>query len=300
MTRAFYEIKENMKKMIDRNDHLYDRVERVYSTLAEMYLHHKADVCMISFPKCGRTWLRLMMGKYIQRYYELDDASKEEILELRPLSSYDKKVPNIRVTHDDDPQFKKPDKIEEDKIKYKNKKIIFLVRDPRDVVVSLYYQFLKRRDLIEKMEISDFIKREEGSLKSIIKFYNVWWENKHVPEDFLKIRYENLHTEIYEENRFDELKKALRFIGFDDIDDELVEYVSEYAAFDNMRKMEEEEEFESDKSDKNRLSPADKEDEQSYKTRKGKVGGYRDDCDEEDMKYMDELIEKRLYDAYDY
>lgn len=286
-----------MKKMLEKNDILYEKVESVYSTLAEMYLHHHANICLISFPKCGRTWLRLMIGKYIQEYYGLDDASKEEILELRPLSSYDPRIPNIIVTHDDDPQFKTPDEIEKDKTKYKNKRIIFLVRDPRDVVVSLYYQFTKRRDLIESMDMSGFIRRERGGLKSIISFYNVWLENKHVPEDFLIIKYENLHREIYEENRFEELKKALRFIGFDDIDEELVGYVSEYAAFDNMRKMEKEEEFESDKT---RLSPADKEDEQSYKTRKGKVGGYKDDCEEEDLKYMDELIEKRLDDHYDY
>lgn len=297
MKRGFYKIKKNMKKIIQKDDILYNKVENIYVNLLEIYLHHHADIYLISFPKCGRTWLRLMIGKYIQEYYGLDSASKGEILELRPLSTYNADIPNIRVTHDDNPQFKRPDEIERNKAKYKNKKIIFLVRDPRDVVVSLYYQFLKRRDLIKKMDISDFIRREKGSLKSIIKFYNIWAENKSVPEGFLKIRYENLHREIYEENKFEELKKALRFIGFNNIDSELVEYVSNYATFDNMRKMEEEEEFESDKE---RLSPGDKEDEQSYKTRKGQVGGYKDDCDEEDLKYLDEIIEKRLDDYYHY
>ena len=36
----------------------------------------KADVCFVSFPKTGRTWLRVMLIRYLQLYYNLPDKFK--------------------------------------------------------------------------------------------------------------------------------------------------------------------------------------------------------------------------------
>jgi len=293
-------MRENVKNLLRKNEHIYKIAYSLYnlpSSISELYSHYKADYYLISFPKCGRTWLRLMMGKYFQKHYKIDEAPKADILEVTPLSNYNSQIPMIRITHDDNPHLKSPDKIENNKSKYKTKKVIFLTRDPRDVVVSLYHQFLKREKRMEKMPLSDFIKREKGSLKSIIKFYNIWYYSNEAPKNFLEVKYENLHKEIYKENRYDELKKVLKFIGFDEIDNELLKYVAEFAAFDNMREMEEKEEFDSEAK---RLSPIDKNDEQSYKTRKGKVGGFKEECSEKDIKYMDKYIENNLDDHFPY
>ena len=129
---------ENLRR-IKRNNRLINGIVTYYydkkPVVREKYLHFGADLYIISFPKCGRTWLRLIIGKYIQECYGLKDVPKSEILELTPLSRYKRKIPTIRVTHDDDPHKKIPKDIETNKKKYRRKKIIFMVRDPRDVIV---------------------------------------------------------------------------------------------------------------------------------------------------------------------
>ena len=267
------------------------------SRVEESYRHHKTDCYLISFPKCGRTWLRLIIGKYIEERFKLQSVPKADILELTPLSKYNSEIPLIQVTHDDRPDLKKPAEIEKNKKKYRKKKVLFLVRDPRDVVVSQYFQLLKRERKIEEIGISEFIRLEKGSLNSIIRFYNVWYENREIPKDFLIVKYEDLHTQFYKEKRLDELTRILKYIGFEHVDMALLSLIAKYAAFDNMKKLERRGEFESEYK---RLNPIDEDDDESYKTRRGKIGGYHDYCDKKDIVYMDRLIEEDLNDYYQY
>ncbi len=64
------------------------------------------------------------------------------------------------------------------------------MRDPRDVVVSNYFQFVKRGDG-ERIgdafagSLSEFLHHDRGSLKSIVTFYNVWARNRAVPKAFM-------------------------------------------------------------------------------------------------------------------
>ncbi len=300
MTSLKKHIKENLRK----NRTLYDLASKVIhlpTTLHELrkerYEHNQADYYIISFPKCGRTWLRLMIGKYLVGEYQLKGIPNADILELTPLSCHDENIPTIRVTHDDEPQLKTPEEIKENKRRYRKKEVIFLVRDPRDVVVSLYFQFLKREKRIKDVSLGEFIRRERGSLKSVIRFYNIWYENKDVPKDFLLVKYENLHSDIYRKNKYDELKRVLRFIGVKEIGNKILSDVVEATTFERMRKMEQKGVF---SSGQKRLVPINHQDEESYKTRKGKIGGYIDNCTEEDIKYMDDLIKNELNSYYGY
>src|SRR4029453_19659643 len=69
-----------------------------------------------------------------------------------------------------------------------------------------------------------------------------------------------------------ELRRVLDFMGLAAITDAEVEEAVEYASFGNMRKIESGEEVKSFK-----LKAGDVNDPNSYKVRRGKVGGYRDD-----------------------
>ncbi|MFW6009253.1 MAG: sulfotransferase domain-containing protein, partial [archaeon] len=168
------------------------------------------------------------------------------------------------------------------------KKIIFLVRDPRDVVISLYFQMKKRRDKFDG-SLEDFIFRKKGSIDSIIKFYNIWKKNRGIPKDFLLIRYEDMHKDTKKE-----LDKTLKFIGLK-VDDKLISEAVEFAKFDNMRKMEKKNKYNS-----SRLKPGEKNDIESYKTRKGKVGGYKDYLSEKQICYINEKIKNKLSNFFEY
>src|SRR5262245_55186961 len=40
----------------------------------EVQEFHRAQACIVSFPKCGRTWLRVMVGKALCDRYGLDES----------------------------------------------------------------------------------------------------------------------------------------------------------------------------------------------------------------------------------
>ena len=44
----------------------------------------RADVLMTSFPKCGRTWLRLMIGSALQQHFHVQS---QRLLMLEPLAA---------------------------------------------------------------------------------------------------------------------------------------------------------------------------------------------------------------------
>src|SRR5688572_7569791 len=64
-----------------------------------------ADVFLISYPKCGRTWLRVMLEKTLQLHFdcpEIDLVKSNFSIPPKP------GIPIIRVAHDDNPHFKVP------------------------------------------------------------------------------------------------------------------------------------------------------------------------------------------------
>ena len=69
-----------------------------------------------------------------------------------------------------------------------------MVRDPRDVLVSSYFQKKKRRNKYNG-ELFDYVHEEVGSLESLLRFYNIWARNRHIPKDFLLVRYEDMHED---------------------------------------------------------------------------------------------------------
>jgi hypothetical protein len=245
----------------------------------------KADVCLVSYPKCGRTWLRLMIGKALQLHFDLPESN---LLDLYQLADIHSGIPKILVTHDDDPD-KEPERLFTSKLLYKDVKVIFLVRDPRDVVVSRYFQVTKRRQTYDG-SLQDFLYKAGGSLDTIIRFHEIWAANHHVPQAFLMVRYEDMSA-----NPAHELRRVLNFIGLEQISDEIVDQVVAYCAFENMRKLEAERRFNTEK-----LQPISEDDENSYKTRKGKIGGYTEYFNEQEIKFLNQRLRESALNFYGY
>lgn len=245
--------------------------------------HRRTEVYFLSYPKAGRTWLRLLVGKALVDELALDGASP---MELSDLHRHSPQVPRMRVTHDDDPQMKRPDEVERDKSRYAGKSVVFLVRNPRDVVISYYFQASKRRDRFAGSP-SEFLRHPVGSLDTILTYYNVWADSRAVPGRFCLVRYEDLHRDAA-----GQLERVLATLGRAPRR-EVIEGAVEYARFDNMRALEKKNAFGSA-----RLRPGDQADPESWKTRKGKVGGYREYLTAEDIDWMNARIRERLSPTY--
>ena len=81
------------------------------------YRRMRTDVYLVSFPKCGRTWLRVMIGRVLQLQYDLPPDA--DLVELHRLAELDARVPCIVATHDDEAQWKPPEAVEVDKSRYR-------------------------------------------------------------------------------------------------------------------------------------------------------------------------------------
>lgn len=261
--------------------------------LRRWYAHRRADVYLISYPKCGRTWLRLMIGRAIVTHYSL--PQNEDLLLLRWKSSPHPDLPMITVVHEDRPMLKTPQELETSKEKFRDKKVIFLARDPRDVIVSSYFEMKKRGELfgenpyedrkaVFKGELSEFIDQTRGGFDTILRYYNIWAASRDIPQGFLMVRYEDMKR-----NPARELRKVLDFLGLGPVGDDTLQEAVRYASFENMRKMEREGNFQSGV-----LNPAQRSDEDSYKTRKGKIGGYTDYLTEDQIQRLSNKMQKDL------
>jgi hypothetical protein len=272
---------------------LADRLP-IVGDLRRRYNAGLVDVFIISFPKCGRTWLRLMLSKACQLHFGID--IDVQVLDFRYLYNQYSQIPKIAINHDDNPHYKHPDEIVTDKSFYRGKNVIFLVRDPRDVLVSLYFEHTKRRGFLYgkgkayQGDMSSFIQRRQGSLSSLIRFYNVWAANRHVPAKFMLLRYEDLHVDPSEQFR-----RILEFINLPQISGQVVAEVVELTRFENVQRMERQ-----DASRLGILKPGDKADPESYKARRGIVGGYVDYLSKEDIDYINQQLKDHLDPYYGY
>ncbi len=247
--------------------------------LQEYKKHLQTKVYCISFPKSGRTWLRAMIGKALCEKYKLQDE-----LIFRPAAlSKSAGILQSQWSHDGSANrdMHHWQDLKTTKRRYHNKKVLFLMRDPRDVVISCYFQATKRIRVFEG-NISDFIRSPNFGIKKIIIFNNIWLNNLEVPKESLLIRYEEMH-----ENPAKTLREALRFLGAEKIQEEYIQSAVDFSRFENMKQLEEKALF-----DSKILKPGQSDDEESFKVRKGKVGGYFDYLSEADCHYLNDILDK--------
>ncbi|MWV28144.1 sulfotransferase domain-containing protein [Aurantiacibacter rhizosphaerae] len=238
------------------------------------------DGYVLSYPKSGRTWFRTMFGSMACSQFGLKVDNPMELQHFWKLSS---DIPNIGFTHDDYPNLKFGHEVEVNKAHYRRKKVLLLTRDPRDVLVSYYFDAKNRMKVID-CDISTYLHQEKGSIDAVVAFYNAWARARHVPRDFLWVTYEDMHRDPGKV-----IADSAKFFGLPDPSDELLNKVVEDASFRNMRNAEMKDSFNHE-----RLRPADPSNPESFKVRRGKVGGYVDYFSDEDIAYIDDYIDQHL------
>ncbi len=255
----------------------------------ELKEYKNADIVFLSIGKSGRTWLRVLINKYLSLHYNLPFG-------LNNLNLLNSDIPSIVYTHEAWMHFSEATLSQRAVGKYlipdrilSKKRIILLARDPRDIVVSLYYHKTKRARKKVQCTMSEFIKHKKFGIHNIIFVMNLWRKRlKNHPACLLT------HYEAFKKDPLSELIRVIEFIGIKAIDRQKAEEAVAFGDFTNMKRMEERGEFGS-----SILSPADASDPDSYKVRKGKVGGYKQYFNEADLGYLDNALNK-LDDYYMY
>ncbi len=248
-----------------------------------------ADVVLVAYAKSGRTWLSVMISHIAHQKF---GTPVDELISSSDFRRKYPQVPKFFLTADN---FISPSMSEQVLIDlYKARKVILLVRDPRDIVVSLYYELSKRSspltravfevpESLSEMTLFDFVRDERAGLPRVIDWLNRWQQLiAEIPQG-LFISYEDLraHTPRV-------FRSVTELIGWECSADE-IQAAIDFAAFDKLKALERQHFFQS-----GRMRPGNTGDPNSYKVRRGKVGGYRDYFTPEQIAWIDTLMAERL------
>jgi hypothetical protein len=166
---------------------------------------------------------------------------------------------------------------------------LFLLRDPKDLLVSSYHQYKYRPAKKEAPEVgtfSGFLRCEVGATK-IVKCYNEWydvWEKDSISG-----------VEFYEDMVADptgEFSDLMDWFGEAYNPAQLAEVIR-FGEFENLRRLSKEQYF-----SVAHLNAIDPDDERTYKFRVGKVGRGDALIPEEDREYVEQLFSEIKWSRY--
>lgn len=242
------------------------------------------DAIVVSIPKSGRTWVRAFLCAYYCKRAGIPFT-------LEPNTAGISNVPRIIYSHDLFEQRTKADLWGKIRGKYlvpaselRRAKIILLARDPRDAFVSHYVQLVRRSadtpNELKQKSLSELLHDEAFGIRAIVETMNRWLKEFGPRKNFLLVSYEALRAEP--DKKFRELLAALHEVS-PDVD--AFAHALAFSDFENMKKLEAAGAF-----DSKILKPGDVTDPESFKVRRGKIGGYREYLSEEDQRYAAEML----------
>lgn len=239
------------------------------------------DGVLVSYPKSGRTWLRFALSCYFARAASLDLApdlsTTFRVLPnldrdpLRGLPAFgfadDPAIPLIAVSH-------RP----YDRTLFQDRPVIFLLRDPRDVVVSSYFHATRHKHRYQG-SLQSFIRDPEVGLADLLRYLNGWATG---------LTGHPHHVVTYEAMTADPaaaIRGILIFLGLACDEGALIHAV-EASRFDVMRKTEQRSGIPGHEYDRD--------DTESLRMRKGKAGGFRDYLDKDDIAFIETTCSTEL------
>lgn len=246
------------------------------------------DGFLISYPKSGRTWLQRIMVEAAMEVYQI----KGPVKDIYDLQSHIPAFPKIVSTHAgscweeklriwDDQEIGRLD----DKA-FLQKKVVHMIRDPRDVLVSQYYH-MKFRTNISSIQKKHLIESRIIGLKKQIAFLNKWQQyGLTYPKHVLLVSYEEL-----QEAPLPILVEIADFWKLG-LSKEALEKGKERAAFNRMRA----------KENAKTLTPwnytPQTSNRHSYHARSGKTGEYHSFFSEAEKERINQILINNLNQAY--
>jgi hypothetical protein len=279
-------------------------LRRRYLAGLELAKAERASLIIIGHPKSGNTWLKVMISRLYQVRYGLP---ADRLINTDELALKHPEVPRLAATngyYSYEGAVGQALSPEAPDSPLKHKPVILIARDPRDIAVSWFYQFTKRQSAAKQELINhfiehpidrrtvgmwDFVRHSAIGLPCLVDFLNEWARRiDELPNGHI-IRYEDLRAQPARV-----LKQVTEIMGEDFSDEEIAGAV-EWASFENLRKMEASGFF---KQGGMRLRNRD--DETTFKVRRGKVGGFRDDFTPEQVAELEEIVATRLSPRFGY
>ena len=184
------------------------------------------DTFLVSYPKSGNTWLRFLVANFVQA----DPAVT--------LLDADKMIPSVHGRAKKHFNAMLPPRIIKSHYPFHPayRRVVYVVRDPRDVVMSQYHYQIKRGVLEPGASVQPFVSR---FLAGDVCPYGSWGEHvgswlaaRKQDPNFLLVRYEDMLKQIDEE-----ATRVARFIDLP-MDPERIAQAIERSSVESMRNLE--------------------------------------------------------------
>ena len=240
-----------------------------------------ADGFMASFPKSGRTWLRFILANYLNRLHALGlDLDLRSMFGLIPNDVLDPErgvgayayrnrpdVPFLVMTHGG-PR----------RLLLGRRPVLLLLREPKDTLVS-YYFHLARRNRDVAQDLDAYLRSDEHGTPALCRYCNDWAEGIERRPGML-LGYERLRAEP--DNA---VAAVLDFFGIP-VHPGFLDEAIEASSFEAMRRIEVAGGMPGRRYDRS--------DQESLRVRRGKIGGYADYLEPEQIAYVDRTCASML------
>ena len=252
----------------------------------------EADAFVVSIQKSGRTWVRVFLTAYFSEWQKKNFSPDAQAAAAAG-------TPVLCYTHDLW-EHKAKERLGE-RLRGKwlipredadHKPILLVVRDPRDVMVSLFFHLKKRTGTFDG-DLSALLRHPVFGVKRVVAIMNRWLDEWS--------EHQRLHLLRYEDARRDPaatFSGAIRFLlPTVALDEYALGRAVEISSFENMRRLEMGGKDAEGRElviglNREALRPKNAADPDSYKVRRGKVGGYADYLSAEDIAYLGTALEK--------
>jgi hypothetical protein len=264
----------------------------------------RANFLIIGHPKSGNTWLKVMLSRLYQLRYGLPES---KLINTDEFARKFPAIPRLAATNAYYSYEGEVGKLLEEGAPdnpLRHKPVLFLARHPIDIAVSWYHQFTKRQSRAKQELINhsishpidrrtvdfwDFVRHSDIGLPFLIDYQNSWARNVRALPRGLVVRYEDLRAEPVAT-----LAGILAHVGESFSEEEIREAVT-WGSFDNLQKLETSGTFR-----QGGMKLVNAGDPSTYKVRRGKVGGYREDFPPDQVAELEALVRERIDPALGY
>jgi len=244
------------------------------------------DIIILSIPKSGRTWVRTFLSAYFS-----DKVGRQFSLGITDHRTPG--IPRIIYSHDRFEHRTKGSAWDRLRGKYlipagqiRRAPMILLARDPRDAFVSYFIQLTRRNpatpDRLRRTTADALLRHSRFGIVTMVEVMNAWADEFGARPDFTIMRYEDLRADAPQNFR-----RLLTAIGVSEIDSPAFDLALRYSSFENMRQLEATRSFAS-----KILQPQNPDDPESFKVRKGMIGGHTEYLSAESQRFAVEACAK--------
>lgn len=278
-------VAKRLKKIVARKLRVQRNLMRKCATSAPIPEIRNANL-VCSHQKCGRTWLRFILGHYFNIQYGgllSSEINLENIFLLLP--NYDnhpsRGIP-VRLTYKEPifPQIFFTHDLPDNCLNLREQRgILFLLRYPHDVLVSRFYHCTKHASHQFRGNMSEFIDSEAYGICAYLNYLNCWCET--LPQmNHLLLSYEELQNQTEKH-----VIEIIKFLG-QKVELSTMRSAIELSSFETMKQKELEKPVINTNYDPKNA--------ESRRVRQGKVGNFEEHLDEYNIRKIDKYCKNKL------